>query len=228
MPAKAKKETKVNLKDKISSYYIEYTLEHEASPKSVFKFCKHLKISEKDFYALFPNFDSVEKFIWKNFTDQAIQNAENQEIYKNYSFNEKYLLFCFSQLEVWMDNRSFILFKLSKLSKSTVIPSYLNSAAETVKEFGENLINEGLSENLLSERPLLTSKYPDVLWYQYLTMLQFWIRDESHEQTDTDAYVEKSVKLAFDVMAPGAVDSTIDFFRFMFRKKSNFFSSFSS
>ena len=45
----AKKPTREN----IISYYMNFVLENETVPKSVFKFCKENKIKEEEFYKYF-------------------------------------------------------------------------------------------------------------------------------------------------------------------------------
>ena len=51
-------------------------------------------------------------------------------------------------------------------------------------------------------------------------LLLFWKDDESPGFEKTDAAVEKSVNLAFDLIGKGAVDSFIDFAKFLYQSKS--------
>ena len=50
-------------KEKIVSLYMEYVLEHEEKPKSVFKFSKLNNITETEFYSFFGTIESIEKEI---------------------------------------------------------------------------------------------------------------------------------------------------------------------
>ena len=47
----------------------------------------------------------------------------------------------------------------------------------------------------------------------------FWKEDNSPGFEKTDAAIEKSVNLAFDLIGKGAVDSAIDFAKFMYQNK---------
>jgi len=51
-------------------------------------------------------------------------------------------------------------------------------------------------------------------------LLVFWKEDESPGFEKTDAAVEKSVNLAFDLIGKGAVDSFIDFAKFLYQSKT--------
>ena len=50
-------------------------------------------------------------------------------------------------------------------------------------------------------------------------MLKFWKDDSSADFEKTDAAVEKSVNLAFDLIGKGAVDSVVDFAKFLYQTK---------
>ena len=50
-------------------------------------------------------------------------------------------------------------------------------------------------------------------------LLLFWRDDDSAGFEKTDAFVEKSVNLAFDLIGKGALDSAIDFAKFLYQSK---------
>jgi hypothetical protein len=50
-------------------------------------------------------------------------------------------------------------------------------------------------------------------------LLLFWRDDESAGFEKTDAAIEKSVNLAFDLIGKGAVDSAFDFAKFLYQAK---------
>ena len=75
-----KKGKKIKLK--IVTAYINQFQENEKRPKSVYKFCKHAKIDEKDFYASFSSLNQIESFFWKHLfkaslkEDPSLDNAK--------------------------------------------------------------------------------------------------------------------------------------------------------
>ncbi len=59
------------MKTTILSTYTQHVLEHEAFPKSVYKFCKENNIEEADFYTAYASLDSVKHAVWQAFYDNA-------------------------------------------------------------------------------------------------------------------------------------------------------------
>jgi len=56
-------------------------------------------------------------------------------------------------------------------------------------------------------------------WIQLLLTLKFWLDDDSPSFEKTDIYIEKSVKLSFELMNIAPIDSLIDFGKFIFKEK---------
>ncbi|HQE34731.1 MAG TPA: TetR family transcriptional regulator C-terminal domain-containing protein [Flavobacterium alvei] len=57
-------------------------------------------------------------------------------------------------------------------------------------------------------------------WIQLLVTLKFWLEDESPAFEKTDIFIEKSVKLSFELMNTTPLDSLIDFGKFLFKEKT--------
>jgi hypothetical protein len=57
-------------------------------------------------------------------------------------------------------------------------------------------------------------------WIQFLLTIKFWLEDESPAFEKTDIYIEKSVKLSFELMNIAPLDSLIDFGKFLFKEKT--------
>jgi hypothetical protein len=58
------------------------------------------------------------------------------------------------------------------------------------------------------------------MWFKLLFLTDFWIRDTSKGFENTDAAVEKSVNLIFELMGQNTLDYIVDFAKFMFATKS--------
>jgi len=71
----------------------------------------------------------------------------------------------------------------------------------------------------VAERPYLDQRYPQLFWLHMIVLLGFWKDDSSSDFEQTDAFVEKSVNLAFDLIGKGTLDNAIDFAKFLFQSK---------
>lgn len=206
--------------DAIRASYIEYLLTEGKRPASVYKFCLDLGIKEDDFYNHFGSFDGLEKDIWKGFIDKTIYRLNADESFSAFSTREKILAFYYTLLEELKSNRSYVIFQFNHSQKPEFFPEYIKSFKATFESFFESLINEGKSTGEVANRPLLDKRYPKLFWLHIGFLLLFWKEDDSPGFEKTDAAVEKSVNLAFDLIGKGAVDSFIDFAKFLYQSKS--------
>ena len=204
---------------KIKSAYIEYVLEHGSKPSSIFKFVKELKVKEEVFYDHFNSFQNIEKTIWLDMFRQTIDTISSEEVYTEYSAREKLLAFFYTWIEQLKANRSFILQSVPKRIRPEFTPYYLSEVRGAFKEWIADLMLEAKETEEVLARPVISNRYDDAVWLQFLFILGFWIKDDSKGFEKTDAAIEKSVNLAFDLMGRGPLDAMIDFGKFLFQNR---------
>lgn len=207
--------------EKIKSAFLDYLLTNGAKPPSVYKFCLDLGIKEDEFYSSYGSFDGVEKSIWKGFADETINRLKSDQSFASFSIREKILAFYYTLFEILKANRSFILLELSSHRRLELVPEFIKGFKASYENFVETLLNEGKSRGEIAARPFLDKGYPKLFWLHMGFLLIFWKEDESPDFEKTDAAIEKSVNLAFDLIERGAVDSAIDFAKFMYQSKRN-------
>jgi ubiquinone biosynthesis protein COQ9 len=67
----------------------------------------------------------------------------------------------------------------------------------------------------IAERGRLGGLYPQALYLHFRAVIDFYVKDTSPRYERTDAFVEKSVTLAFDLLRTQAIDSAFDLLRFL-------------
>jgi len=206
--------------EKIRSAYIEYLLTHGKRPASVYKFCLDLGIREDEFYSIVGSFEGLEKLIWRGFADSVVSRLQVDDAFQSFSTREKMLTFYYALLESLKQNRSFVLFQLERTNKMDFVPEYIKGFRASFESFAETILNQGRSNGEIAKRPLLDKRYPRLFWMHLGFILLFWKSDDSADFEKTDVAVEKSVNLAFDLIGKGAVDSAVDFAKFLYQTKS--------
>ncbi len=204
---------------KIKAAYIEYLLNHGKQPNSIYKFCFDLKLKEEDFYNHFGSFESIEKHIWKGFMDQVTSSLTADKTFDDFSAREKILAFYFTLAEVLKSNRSFALLQLMGHRKPEFVPIFLKEFKVAFEIFVSSILSDGKSKGEVAARPYLDKRYPQLFWVHLGFLLLYWKDDESPGFEQTDAFIEKSVNLAFDLIGKGAFDSAIDFVKFLYQSK---------
>lgn len=206
-------------KDKIVSLYMNYVLEHNEKPKTVFHFSKQNAISETEFYNFFGTLESVEKEIFKMFYENTIQLIEKDKEYDSYDMRSKVLSFNFTFFELLTANRSYVLFALKEEKNQLKSLMQLSSLRSHYKEFVSGIISEDLLIKQEQIQNIQEKAIQESFWVQLLLTMKFWLDDTSPALEKTDIYIEKSINTAFELMNVAPLDSLIDFGKFLFKEK---------
>lgn len=216
----AKKTVKKDFKNLILEGYKNHVLEHGLAPNSVFKFAKDLKMKEVDFYTYFTSFEAIKSAIWVHIFEETIQQVESLEVFREYSAREKFLSFLFTWVEVLKKNRSYLLSLYLPKSQSAIgMSNEVGEFKQKFKDFANEIILEGKETDEIANRPIISDRYDEALWFQTAFVLKYWLEDRSPSFEKTDAAIEKSVNLAFDLMGKSALDSFLDFAKFLYQTK---------
>ncbi len=218
MEEKKGKSKKASLSSKdIQAHYKDYILTNGEKPSSVFTFSKHLGITESEFYTHYASFEAMEKTIWQGYVTTTIERISADEAFQQFTVREKILTFYFALAELLKTERSFVLHQLSKSNKSLAVPAYLKLFKSSFEEWIRGVLNEGKGTGEVANRPYLDERYPSVFWLHLLFILKFWSKDDSTNFESTDAAIEKSVTLAFDLIGKGVLDTALDFGKFLYQ-----------
>jgi hypothetical protein len=205
--------------EKIKAAYVQAVLTQGARPVSVYKFCLDLGIKEEEFYNLFGSFDGLENYIWKGFIDKTINRLKADKAYQTFITREKILAFYYTLLEELKSSRSFVLFQLENSRKFELVPEYIKGFKAQFEDYFESVLTVAKGKGEVATRPVIDRRYPQLFWLHLGFILLFWKQDSSPGFENTDAAIEKSVNLAFDLIGKGAVDSAIDFAKFLYQNK---------
>lgn len=208
-----------NAEPRIVEAYIDYLLANGHQPPSVFKFAQDVGIKESDFYDRFGSFEGVERAIWRSYFERTLQRLLSDGQYALFSMREKLLAFYYTLFEELKLNRSFAMHQLQRQRELRLVPGYLKDFKAAFESYVSNLLAEGKGSGEIASRPYLDQTYPRMFWLQMGFLLLFWKEDQSAGFERTDAAVEKSVNLAFDLVSKGAVDTAFDLAKFLFQSK---------
>jgi hypothetical protein len=213
----ATKKKKIS-EDDIIKNYMDYVLETETFPKSVYKFCKESKIKEEEFYLFYGSLESVQKGIWEKFFANSLDVMKGNDEYANFSNKDKMLTFFYTFFEVLTLNRSYVIFVLQQEKNPFKNLTQLKGLRTRIKDFAKELIEEGNS----NKTSKLTKHNPNIFsegaWLQFLFVLRFWMNDDSRGFEKTDMAIEKSVNTIFDVFENTPLDNIVDFGKFLYKE----------
>jgi hypothetical protein len=210
----------IDWKENFKSAFVLYLIRNGEKPVTVFKFCEDLGVDESTFYKYYNSFRSVEKEIWLTYYKE-VKNALNQDSeYASYSTHEKHLSFLYTVIEVYKQSRSYVVFRYAEVERTCFRPWFMDSFREEFAVWTKEILDEGFESNEIVSRPIISSRYYEALWVQLLYITRVWINDESEDFQITDAAIEKSSALLFELMKGGPVDLLIDFLKFAYQNKA--------
>ena len=218
--AEKKKTTKRALSaSAIMTAYKKHLLTEGKKPASVFVFMDHLGEEEENFYKYFSSFEAIDAELWKSFADRTVTAIKSDKAFDDYGAREKMLAFLFTLVEILKKDRSYVKLTFIRPDKAEFVPAWLRDFKKEFDDFSMEVIEEGMGSDEIVKRPILSDRYHDGLWLQILFIISFWLKDTSKGFEHTDAAIEKSANLSFELMGRGPLDLMVDFGKFLYQNR---------
>lgn len=200
----------------VEDAYWAFLLKKGRRPASVFAFADKVGIEEGAFYAFYAGFDALESAYWKRMVVETIAVLNEDEDYAGYAAQQKLLAFFYTFFSHVQGNRSRLVEYFPKPGLCGM--KVLQPMRNVFLDFAKSVVQAGLADGTLADRKKLTDYYDRAMWEHFRMVIEFYRNDSSEGFQDTDAFIEKTVKLAIDGASAGVLDSAIDLARFMLRK----------
>ncbi|WP_313031466.1 TetR/AcrR family transcriptional regulator [Soonwooa sp.] len=206
--------------DYLLSLYGDYLLENRERPKSVYSFAKENKFEEKEFYQFFSSFDHLEKEILKHFFQKSLDLTIEIQGYEEMSAKERLLNLYFIFFENLTMNRSLVTMILEKrdlttLQKMQKLKSEHQAFIKTL-DFNDLEILEKAKESF---KNFNSKSREEILWLHFLSIIEFWQKDESPNFEKTDLYIEKTIDTGFQFIDHEPLKKFVDLGKFLWKEK---------
>jgi hypothetical protein len=206
-------------KENVIGFYMDYFLEHNKKPNTVYQFAKLNNFEEAEFYKHFTNFETIDETIFEVFFEQTLQLLQKSDEYETYDAKTKLLSFYYTFFEILTANRSFVVAILNHDKNQLKNMKKLDLLRKHFKNFFQSLEIEKLD---LQQEKLIEfqeKSMNEMAWIQFALLLKFWIDDTSSSFEKTDIFIEKSVNASFDLMDIKPLKSLFDLGKFMWKEK---------
>lgn len=203
----------------IIEFYMDYVLTHNEKPKSVYAFAKANNFEEQKFYEFFGSFDALEQSIFKFFFDNAYTVLEKSEDYVNFDARNKLLSFYYTFFEILTANRSYVMHALEHNKNQLKSLKTLAKLKQRFSNYIDHLNIKTLDLKQQQLERLQNRGLKETAWLQLLLTIKFWLDDNSPSFEKTDLFIEKSVRVSFDLIDTTPLKSLIDFGKFLYKEK---------
>lgn len=204
---------------KIIQAFIEFELLEGRAPHSPLELTKKIKLKESEFYEHFSGLDKLRSVILNDIVMKTLVTLDADEMYSDYSAREKLLALYFTLFEKFLEQRSYFVNRYSHIRNlpdtSPDWKLFLESLTTRVQE----ILNEAKSEQEIEDRPLIGNHYAKGYKLLFAYLFRVWLKDDTEGFTTTDAAIEKSVNLSFELLGKSPLDSLLDFGKFAFTTK---------
>lgn len=206
-------------KEDLISFYMDYVLEFNEQPKTVYAFAKQNNFEEQKFYEFFGTFQALEAVVFKTFFDNTLAVLNSSTDYQSFDSRNKLLSFYFTFFENLTANRSYVMFALQNHKNVLKNLQSLKQLRQEFINFIDSLEIEVLETKQEQLDKIQKQGLKEGAWVQLLLTLKFWMEDESPGFEKTDVFIEKSVNASFDILDITPLKSLIDFGKFLFKEK---------
>ena len=206
--------------EKILSDYGNYLLTYGERPKNIYVFAQENHFDEKEFYQFFSNFEHLEKEILKHFFQKSLELSLEIEGYEDMSAKERLLNLYFIFFENLTMNRSLVLMILGKKNLSTVqkLHELKSEHQKFIKTLDFNDL-EILEKAKDSIKNFNEKSREEALWLHFLSIIEFWQKDESPSFEKTDLFIEKTIDTGFEFLNNEPLKKIIDLGKFLWKEK---------
>ncbi len=205
-------------KDEILKAYSNFVLGKNRRPESVYSFTKSVEIEENEFYNHFSVFEELEQEILNSFVQNAVDLTTKEQKKDSEGPKESLLTFYFTLTEVLKANRSLVKFILPLEKGELMRFRSLKLGKITFLKFVDSLQVDAMALSFIPNEKFRDKAIASGAWLQFCSIVLYWLKDDSKGFEKTDLFIEKSLRLSFDLTESRAVESFIDLGKFMFGK----------
>ena len=207
-------------KEKLLSLYGDYILSNGEKPKNIYLFAKENDFEEENFYQYFSGFEQIEKEILNHFFTKSLELCEQTENWNEMTSKEKLLNLHFTFFENLTMNRSLVLMILGETKRKEWI--ILQELRKNFLEFTKQLTFENLEileKAKESIKNFNEKTREEALWLHFISIIEFWKKDQSPSFEKTDLYIEKTIDTGFEFLNNEPLKKVMDLGKFLWKEK---------
>ena len=207
-------------KEKLLSLYGDYILSNGEKPKNIYLFAKENDFEEENFYQYFSGFEQIEKEILNHFFTKSLELCEQTENWNEMTSKEKLLNLHFTFFENLTMNRSLVLMILGETKRKEWI--ILQELRKNFLEFTKQLTFENLEILEKAKKSIKNfneKTREEALWLHFISIIEFWKKDQSPSFEKTDLYIEKTIDTGFEFINNEPLKKVMDLGKFLWKEK---------
>lgn len=214
----AQKKKKWGPADWIKSYQ-NYLLEKGELIKELSVLLDYTDRTYIEFRAHFEDFEHLESSVVKHYFQQSLTMIQGDDRLEEMSSSEKHLTFLYVLMENISEDEIFLSdFYRAKWKDATFQLKMQKELLNLELDWAETT---SWKAEIVEKLPVNPKKA--VLMNHAISCILFFLKDKSEDKQDTDAYIEKTTDLLFKLSDTSALDSLVDFGKFIISRRKTAF-----
>ena len=204
-------ESKTELKQQAREAFLDFFERRGVAAPSLELLATQAGMSVAELEASYTSIDILEQDVWLGLLETTLSRLNSSSEYQESPARKKALAFYFAFLEVLEPHRTYARTVWENASFLRYIAPFLDTLRKGFDQYIIELLKLASDSEEIPNRPIIDQFYPEIFWIQFIYVLNFWLNDKSPQAFQTDAAVEKAVRLSFDLIGKSPLDSLIDF-----------------
>jgi hypothetical protein len=206
-------------KETFEEKYMEFELMNGRAPHSAFELCKSMKKKEEDFFEAFSSLEQLRKSILGSIMTTTMDILDKDDNYAEYSGREQTLALFYTLFEQFKKKRSYLMLKYSNAGEVMHTAKDWDVFFRQFEARMEHILMDARQTEEVQSRPYIADHYAKGFKLAFTYVFRVWLKDVSEGFETTDAAIEKTVNLAYDMLGVSPLDSLLDFGRFAIKTK---------
>ena len=214
---KVSKSAKEKTKEKILKCAVDLIIQKGFKNASLREIAKNAGVSNPTIYNYFP---TKEKLLYAYIEQKHIQTAtllEKIEDFHTYTLKEQLQTLVESELEFYLEDREFILqiFDMVFHSSSFKIGSMYKTKTKFM-QMVEQMLEIAIEAKEIDEPPF-KNHLPQLFWDYYITVVAYWVKDESENFENTTQFIDHSLGVMEAVLHSSLLNRASDLGTFLIK-----------
>jgi len=214
---KVSKSAKEKTKEKILKEAVNLIIEKGFKNASMREMAKNAGVSNPTIYNYFPTKEKILYAYIEQKHKEAVEIIQEIEDFNTYSLREQLQTLIETELELYLEDREFVM-QISEMAfhSSGLKIESLYGTNDLFMEMVSDMLEIAIEAGEISEPPF-KEYMPKLFWDYYITVVAYWVKDDSEMFDNTTQYIDHSMGVIEALLQSQILNKASDLGMFLFK-----------
>ena len=214
---KVSKSAKEKTKERILKEAVNLIIEKGFKNASMREMAKNAGVSNPTIYNYFPTKEQILYAYIEQKHKEAVETIQEIEDFNTYSLREQLQTLIETELELYLEDREFLM-QISEMAfhSSGLKIESLYGTNDLFMEMVSDMLEIAIEAGEISEPPF-KEYMPKLFWDYYITVVAYWVKDDSEMFDNTTQYIDHSMGVIEALLQSQILNKASDLGMFLFK-----------